>query len=283
MRKDTMIKKANIGLNRIIYPDVGIDEFFSITVKLGLGKVELRNDLPGGKIIDDLAPAKVKEMAVKRGVKILTINALQKFNLPEHLQSASRELNELIGLAQGIGCKAIILCPNNDTADARAKEQSLRDTIAALKAFRPLFEGSGILGYVEPLGFAESSLDSVVAAGEAIMEVGSNSYKIVYDTFHHFIGPDSASDIEKKLDVSLIGLVHASGVEAELEKKDMKDEHRGLITSRDRIANIAQIARLMKRGYEGDVSFEPFSPSVQGMDRETFMKTTQASIEMLTS
>jgi len=48
---------------------------------LDLNKIELRNDLPGGKIIDGHTPGQLKELEQKYGVEILTINALQKFNM----------------------------------------------------------------------------------------------------------------------------------------------------------------------------------------------------------
>lgn len=277
-----MLDTKRIALNRIVYPGVGMAEFFAIAAELGLGKVELRNDLPGGRIIDDLTPDQVRKLAAKHRIQILTINALQKFNLPSNLAKATQELKGLIELARSIGCRAIVLCPNNDTADTRTPAQSLRDTTAALKAFRPQFESSGVLGYVEPLGFPESSLRSVLSASQAIREAGGSCYRMVFDTFHHYLGPDTAEDIEKKLDVSLVGLVHASGVEAELDKGAMKDGHRVLVTSGDRMGNVAQIARLVARGYTGDVSLEPFSEQVQRLERKAFLDAARETIGILT-
>jgi 2-keto-myo-inositol isomerase len=277
-----MVQRDRISLNRIACPGVGLEEFFSVTRELGLRKVELRNDLPGGRIVDGLAPDQVRKLAKKHGIEILTINALQKFNLPANLEHAREELKALIELAGSIGCKALVLCPNNDTADLRPPQQSLQDTIAALQAFRPQFETAGVLGYVEPLGFPESSLRSALAAVQAIKDVGSRSYRIVYDTFHHFLGPDEPADIEQRLDVSLVGLVHASGVEATLDKKDMKDAHRVLVTAADRMGNVEQIARLAARGYDGNVSLEPFSAAVQRLERPAFLQAVRQSIDLLT-
>ena len=86
---------------------------------------------------------------------------MQKFNVPEY------------------GPRAIVLCPNNDPDDNKSGERSLRDTIDSLEELRPLFEDSGLLGYVEPLGFAESSLDSVFTAAGAIGEAGGDGFRIV--------------------------------------------------------------------------------------------------------
>lgn len=277
-----MLDRKQIALNRIVYPSVGLDEFFAITAGLGLGKVELRNDLPGRGIVDGLEPGDVKRLAAKHRIRILTINALQKFNLPSHLSKAVRELKDLIALARDIACRAIVLCPNNDVADTRTADQSLRDTVEALKAFRPLFEDAGLLGYVEPLGFPESSLKSLIAASRAIRDAGGTCYRMVYDTFHHHLGPDTAADIEQRLDISLVGLVHASGVEADIGTTEMKDAHRVLLTAGDRIGNVEQVARLRARGYTGDVSLEPFSEQVQRLGREAFLEAMRATIGILT-
>ena len=277
-----MLSKSQIGLNRIIYPRVGIDEFFALTAELGLHKVELRNDLPGKQIIDGLSPERVRELAATYGIEILTINALQKFNLPEHRPEAALELKSLIDLALSIDCRAVVLCPNNDPGDSRSGDQALRDTIDSLREFRPLFEDSGVLGYVEPLGFSESSLDSVFAAAGAIGEAGSDCFRIVYDTFHHYLGPDEGQRLIEEFEVSLLGIVHASGVEEDLAREDMKDEHRVLITDRDRMGNIEQIERLTSMGYRGNVSLEPFSTQVQDMEKKDFLKAAARCIEVLT-
>ncbi|MBN2551692.1 MAG: TIM barrel protein [Spirochaetales bacterium] len=277
-----MLKKSQIAFNRIIYPKVGIDEFFALTAELGLHKVELRNDLPGGEIIDGMSPVEIRELAGKHGIEILTINALQKFNLPGRRGAAVRELKSLIRLALSIGCPAVVLCPNNDRGDSRTGEQSLRDTVESLREFRPLFEDSGMLGYVEPLGFAESSLDSVFAAAGAIGEAGGECYRIVYDTFHHYLGPDDGAQLEQRFDVSLLGIVHASGVEEDLPRDAMRDEHRVLITGEDRMGTLRQIERLISMGYGGNVALEPFSGRVQELAKDDFSRAAARCIEMLT-
>jgi len=76
-----MIKRSRFSLNRIIYPNLKLEDFYIFTKDLGLNKIELRNDLPGVEIIDGYSPGQLKELSKKYGVEILTINALQKFTL----------------------------------------------------------------------------------------------------------------------------------------------------------------------------------------------------------
>ena len=43
-------------INRKIAPSLSIEAFFRLVSELGLHKVELRNDLPSGKVTDELYP-----------------------------------------------------------------------------------------------------------------------------------------------------------------------------------------------------------------------------------
>jgi len=211
-----VIKRSRIGLNRIIYPKLKLEDFFKFAKDLDLNKIELRDDLPGGKIIDSYTPGQLKELSKKYEVKILTINALQKFNSGAILPETIKELKKLINLSLSIGCKAIVLCPENDVNNKRNSEEIFEETVKALKSFAPLFQDSGMQGYLEPLGFEECSLRSIVTAMRAIQESGYSVYKIVHDTFHHHLGPDTFDTIENDYDISYTGLVHISGVECSI-------------------------------------------------------------------
>ena len=276
-----MIKRSKFSLNRIIYPKLKLEDFFKFTVDLGLNKIELRNDLPGGKITDGYTPGQLKELSKKYGVEILTINALQKFNLSAILPQTTKELKKLINLSLSIGCKAIVLCPNNDVNDKRNPEEIFKETVKALKSFGPLFQDSGMQGYLEPLGFEECSLRSIVITIKAIQESGYPVYKIVHDTFHHHIGPDTFEIIKNDYDISYTGLVHISGLECNIPIEEYRDNHRVLVTEQDRLQTKEQIALLLKLGYAGNISFEPFYQKVQEMEIEKIKSAINHSIEYI--
>jgi len=42
----------------------------------------------------------------------------------------------------------------------------------------------------------------------------------------------------------------------------MRDEHRVLVDDHDRLGNIEQLQSLLAAGYDGPISYEPFSPVV---------------------
>ena len=276
-----MIEKKRFALNRIACPSLSLEDFFKFTADLGLAKVEIRNDLPGGAVIDGMPPAKAAELAQRYGIRILSINALQKFNLGAVQARNQAELEKLLDLAAALRCSAIVLCPNNDTQDHRDAAHRVEETIAALKAFGPAFTKRGVQGWVEPLGFSESSLASVVVAGEAVKRSGFTCYRIVYDTFHHYLGPDTEKDIDGSLASSQVGLVHVSGVEASIPKENCRDAHRVLLSPADRTGSREQIARLVTLGYMGDISFEPFSADVQRLSLDALADALTESIEYL--
>ena len=84
---------------------------------------------------------------------------------------------------------------------AAPRNSARAETIDSLKAFGGMFTSNGILGYVEPLGFGISSLDSLLTAQECIQKSGFGCYRIVHDTFHHHIGPDDQKILGKDYDV----------------------------------------------------------------------------------
>jgi 2-keto-myo-inositol isomerase len=276
-----MIHVERFAINRIAAPSLTLAQFYDLAAELGVRKVELRNDLGAGGIIDGMKSADAASLALARGIEVISINALQKFNLASMRAKASGELEGLLELAAEIHCKSIVLCPNNDSADARSPALRASETIDALAAFGPLFDKAGILGYIEPLGFAISSLASLVLAQEAIRQSGFSCYRVVHDTFHHYIGPEDQTILGGVYDVKSTGLVHVSGVEVDMPTDDYRDEHRVLAGPADRMKSREQMRRLDELGYSGDYSFEPFSPDVQRLGRQELVAAFRTSLAYL--
>lgn len=276
-----MISLERFALNRITAPSLTLPQFYDLVAELGLHKVELRNDLGRGEVLDGMTPAEAAALAGSRGIEVISINALQKFNLASMRANAVGDLERLLDIAAGVGCPAIVLCPNNDGTDARGQEQREAETIDVLAAFGPLFTKRRVFGYVEPLGFSISSLASLVVAQRAIRASGCRCYRIVLDTFHHHIGPDDEATVGGAYDVATTGLVHVSGVEADIPAGEYRDEHRVLVGQADRLGSRQQIRRLEALGYTGDYSFEPFSPAVQRLARPELLAALKTSLAYL--
>jgi 2-keto-myo-inositol isomerase len=133
-------------------------------------------------------------------------------------------------------------------------------SIKVLNELKPLFTAAKIIGFVEPLGFAECSLRY---EEKAICEIdamgGADVFRLVHDTFHHFVAGETTMFPERT------GLVDISGVtDPGATATTMRDRRRALVDANDRIGNIEQLRALRAGGYRGPLSFEPFAASVHG-------------------
>ncbi|MGR9160903.1 TIM barrel protein [Rhizobium leguminosarum] len=249
---------VRFALNHMAAPSLAIDDFFALARSLDIDAVEIRNDLSGNAILDGTKPETIKQAAARHGVTIISINALQRFN--EWNATRAAEAHELIDYAGASGAKALVLVPKNDgTGCADGERQAnLRQSLAALK---PMLEEAGIIGLVEPLGFEICSLRSKTEAAEAIRELGAEStFRLVHDTFHHYLAGEAATFPE------LAGLVHISGVSnPSVSVADMRDSHRVLVDGDDRLDNAGQVRALLQAGYKGPFSFEPFAAEVHAL------------------
>lgn len=246
------------ALNHVVAPRKSFAELVELATTLGLDQVEIRNDLPGVAISDGTPPERMRELAEATEVRILSINALQRFN--DWNEERAREAARLAGYARDCSAAALVLCPVNDASWRRSDQERLDGLRQALRALAPILAEADIVGLIEPLGFAESSLRLKGEAVEAIeeLELGER-FRLVHDTFHHYLAG------EARLFPEWTGLVHISGVEdASLPLERTRDEHRVLVGANDLSGALLQILALME-GYSGAYSFEPFARSVHGL------------------
>ena len=276
-----MIDPGSFSINRIACPSLSLPDFLSFARKIGIGKVELRNDIRDGSVLDGIDPRKAAALMKERGVKVTTINALQKFNLASARPKAKAELAAMLSVCAAIDCPAVVLCPNNDAADKRPNAVRFSETVDSLREFGPMFEKAGVLGFVEPLGFGISSLASLDVAVDAIKASGFSCYRVLVDTFHHYIGPDAPESLKKAASSGLVGLVHISGVESDIPAADFRDAHRIMPDDKDVMKSKDIVKVLVDSGYKGDISFEPFSESVQRLSPEELGASIKKSIAWL--
>lgn len=246
------------ALNHMCAPNLRIPQFFDLAVSLGLNAVEIRNDLAGNAILDGTTPASIKAEAEKRGIRIISINALQRFN--EWKDARAAEAAELINYAAACGAEALVLVPTNDNSGKAdgVRQANLRQ---ALSALRPLLKAAGIVGFVEPLGFDACSLSRKSEAVDAIATLNAgDTFRVVHDTFHHHLAGEDA------VFPATTGLIHISGVtDPMVSVSDMRDSHRVLVDAKDRLDNVGQIRRLRAAGANAILSFEPFAAEVHDL------------------
>lgn len=267
-------------INRKIAPNLDLEQFFSLVKKCGLNKVELRNDMSSGKVTDNLSNDQLNALAEKYGIEIVTINALGMFNLLEDQAALLKNAEALLSQAQAIRSKALVLCPHCSAGDNRSEEQKKTDTLAALKLLAPLFRQYGVQGYVEPLGFGISSLRSSLLTQSLIRDSGA-PYKIVLDTFHHYLSDVTQPEFDAQIQIDGIGLVHLSGVEDLRTKSALSDEERIMLSDKDRLESKKQVQDLERLGYTGIYAFEPFSSQLDSWTAADIEREIRQSIALL--
>ncbi|MBB1583391.1 TIM barrel protein [Serratia sp. OS31] len=267
-------------INRKIAPNLDLEQFFSLVKKCGLNKVELRNDMPSGKVTDNLGNDQLNTLAEKYGIEIITINALGMFNLLDDQAALLKNAEALLSQAQAIRSKALVLCPHCSANDNRSEEQKKTDTLAALKLLAPLFRQYGVQGYVEPLGFGISSLRSSLLTQSLIRDSGA-PYKIVLDTFHHYLSDVAQPEFDAQVEIDGIGLVHLSGVEDPRAKSALSDEERIMLSDKDRLESNQQVQNLERLGYRGLYAFEPFSSQLDSWTPADIEREIRQSIALL--
>ncbi|WP_394889838.1 TIM barrel protein [Mesorhizobium sp. AaZ16] len=229
-----------IALDRVAAPRVDVREFFALARDQGMTEVDIR-DLGINAIERGVPAANVRSAAAEAGVRIISVNALQRFN--EWTPAREAEASNLADYAAACGAKALVLVPVNDGSwPAYGERQgNLR---VALKALKPILQSRGLIGLIEPLGFHTCSLRSKKAAAKAVAAVdGQSVFRLVHDTFHHTLAGEAFFSCE------LTGLVHISGV---------NDPTFWIYP--DRVLggsdNGSQIRALLDGGYAGPFSFE---------------------------
>ncbi|CAI1169877.1 Predicted sugar epimerase [Serratia liquefaciens] len=267
-------------INRKIAPNLDLEQFFSLVKKCGLNKVELRNDMPSGKVTDNLSNDQLNALAEKYGIEIVTINALGMFNLLDDQAALLKNAEALLSQTQAIRSKALVLCPHCSAGDNRSEEQKKTDTLAALKLLAPLFRQYGVQGYVEPLGFGISSLRSSLLTQSLIRDSGA-PYKIVLDTFHHYLSDVTQPEFDAQIQIDGIGLVHLSGVEDLRAKSALSDEERIMLSDKDRLESKKQVQDLERLGYTGIYAFEPFSSQLDSWTAADIEREIRQSIALL--
>lgn len=263
----------HFALNHIVAPSRSSLGLMQLARSLGLDRIEIRNDLPDVATQDGTPAAQVRREAEQTGVAILSINALQRFDAWNDVLAA--EAAALAAYARDCGAAAIVLCPTNAVDDLRGDTRRRDDLRTALRELMPILSDCGVRGLVEPLGFAECALRRKRDAADAIEAVGGDgAFSILHDTFHHFVAAEQESFPE------LTGLVHVSGVEnPALAREDLRDMHRVLVGGTDVLGNVEQIQRLMRSGYAGPLSFEPFAAQVHALaDPSDALRESMAAI-----
>ncbi|MCX7645302.1 MAG: TIM barrel protein [Rhodobacteraceae bacterium] len=245
------------ALNHMTVARKSFAETLGIAAALGCVGVELRNDLPQ-PLFDGLAPEAAGERLREKGLRLLALAEVKRFN--DWSEDKAAEALALMRIARAAGAEAVSLIPRNDGQGLGNGERQANLRVA-LRALKPMLEDHGLVGLVEPLGFAVCALRFKAEAVEAIEALGARDrFRLVHDTFHHTLAGGGPLYPEHT------GIVHISGVvDPGVSVAEMTDAHRVLVDGADRLGNVEQLAALEAAGYRGPVSFEAFAPQVHAL------------------
>lgn len=258
-----MTAQVKFALNHMATPRLNSRAFLDLAASLGCVGVELRNDLADKKLshaafFDGEPPAAIGDYARSKGLRLLGLSEAYGFNAWSDAMRAKVQL--LIDQAKESGAESISLIPRNDAPKYAEgeRDEALRRSLGEIL---PMLDRTGLTALIEPLGFVSSSLRRKADAITAVEAVGGNGrYKLVHDTFHHYLAG------ETEFFPQYTGIVHISGVvDPTLSPEEMQDGHRILVDDRDRLSNEEQVRALLASGYAGAFSYEPFSPEVHAL------------------
>ena len=249
------------GLNHMTTPALSVDAVFGLAHDLGCVGIELRNDLDR-PLFDGKSPEAIKQIARDHGIRILALAEVKAFNdAPETKTAQARALMQT---AQACGAEGVALIPR--VADAPVDRATQRDALRhALTIYQPILTDMNLIGFIEPLGFAVSTLRHKDDAAAVLAEMGNPAcFSLVHDTFHHRLSGDTT------FHAAITGIVHISGItDPAPSVAEMTDAHRVLVDQDDRLGNIAQLRALRAQGYTGPASFECFAPQIHALTDPT--------------
>ena len=250
--------KLKFAVNHRSCPQLSPLELIDLAVELGISAIELRTDIKENSITDMAIAKSVAKYALKKNIKILTINALYPFNIWN--KELEDQAEKLADLCQAASARGLVCCPLVSDTTKFTEDEQIQKATEALKKISPILKSRGLVGHVEALGFSKSSLRKKKLALEAIDSLGMNNvFDLLHDNFHH------AAANETEYHAKRTGLVHISSVfDQSLSMEDLQDSHRFFVQDKDITFCIQQIQELINRGYNGYFSLEPFADEIWG-------------------
>ena len=246
-----------IGVNHMTVPSASVDGLIELASTIGCVGIELRNDL-AQDIFAHLSPEDIKDKAQSAGLRILALAEVKAFNDPQ--TNCLNAATNLMAQAVGCGAEGIALIPKVATAPLDRADQRL-NLRSALNLLVPVLQDHDLKGFIEPLGFGNSTLRFKADVATVLDDMGApDCLRLIHDTFHHHLAS------EQDFYPELTALVHVSGVvDPAPTVAQMADAHRVLVDADDRLNNISQLRTLVRGGYKNPVSFEAFAPETHAL------------------
>ena len=205
----------------------------------------------------------LKEAFFDYGVKPVCINAIESISF--HEKRGMRVLKEaseyLFYCSKEIGCDCVEVVASFKVP-ATSTEEINEETAQALRQLSDVAEPYGVKLALEYMGVPGSSVRTFLQAKEIIEAVERDHVGILLDTWHHYAMGSQPDDI-LQAKASQIFMVHTSDCPERAPGTAVRTESvlpgEGVVPIEEMLKNLNRI------GYNGVVSAEIFSPSVQAM------------------
>lgn len=282
-----MISRNRMCINRKTVPGLSLPEFLRLVNELGIHYVELRNDLgvkqSNTNILDGMDVAEVNKLLTKYQIKVTDINSLGNSDLLSNKQNNLSDLKEMIAVAKEINTNQILFCPTMSKNDLRSDNQKFKEGVECLNAYSSCLNDNDMSGLFETLGFPESSIRTPFRAIKLFKSANISNFKVVADIFHWYMGGVTKEELNEKLDVSYVGLIHMSTIVDNKPKEKMTDQDRVLLEdiNKDVINSYDTIKWFDQHGYTGLYSFEGFSDVLKEWNFDTAKNNLEKSINLL--
>ncbi|MHA1896986.1 MAG: sugar phosphate isomerase/epimerase family protein [Promethearchaeota archaeon] len=164
--------------------------------------------------------ANIKELIKENGLKLISLNSLEDFNLSDEDTFEKKiipYLNEMLEYCDSLGCDLIIVVPsffhpdNSNPSWEQIKEKS----VMRLKILGEITKKHNVRIGLEPLGFNDCSIRTVKEGMDVISSLSEDLDNIGYviDTCHFFVGLNPISAISL---INKLYLIHVSDVACDL-------------------------------------------------------------------
>ena len=221
----------------------------------------------------------LKEAFFDYGVKPVCINAIESISF--HEKRSMRVLKEaseyLFYCSKEIGCDCVEVIASFKVP-ATSTEEINEETAQALRQLSDVAEPYGVKLALEYMGVPGSSVRTFLQAKEIIEAVERDHVGILLDTWHHYAMGSQPDDI-LQAKASQIFMVHTSDCPERAPGTAVRTESvlpgEGVVPIEEMLKNLNRI------GYNGVVSAEIFSPSVQAMPIDMCLETVKQKTQQV--
>jgi 2-keto-myo-inositol isomerase len=249
---------VRLGFNTACSLPYPIEDELPAIAAAGFDDVELRTpelrDWLAERSLDEL-----RRLLDAHGLRVGSINALEFVSFRGGDDPALREeAGELFAWARALGAPCVIAVPSPTPSPTTSWDEVVSASVAAMSDLARLAEPLDITVGFEPLGFGWCSVRTVAGACEILDAVRPGNVGLVIDLFHLALGGSALAELDA-LDGARVPIVHVDDVR--IATREATTDADRLLPGQGELPIADVLGRLVRRGFDGLVSLELFTPA----------------------